>query len=152
MVDVVSLADRSRMMAGIQGKNTKPELIVRRMLFASGYRFRLHRRDLPGAPDIVMPGRKVAVFVHGCFWHMHEGCRFAKMPATRSEFWRIKLEANVARDRRAVESLRALGWRVLCVWECSTRDTEAAAGLQAAMSSWVEGGKPFGEIGAPTRS
>ncbi|CTP83195.1 very short patch repair endonuclease [Xanthomonas translucens pv. arrhenatheri] len=151
MADVVSAADRSRMMAGIQGKNTKPELIVRRMLFASGYRFRLHRRDLPGAPDIVMPGRKVAVFVHGCFWHMHQGCRFAKMPATRPEFWKAKLEANVARDRRAVENLRALGWRVLCVWECSTRDTEAAAGLQAAMSSWIEGGEPFGEIGAPTR-
>ncbi|UZB04358.1 very short patch repair endonuclease [Xanthomonas citri pv. fuscans] len=151
MVDLVSPADRSRMMAGIQGKNTKPELIVRRMLFASGYRFRLHRRDLPGAPDIVMSGRKVAVFVHGCFWHMHEGCRFAKMPATRTEFWKTKLEANVARDRRAVENLRALGWRVLCVWECSTRDTEAAAGLQAAMSSWIEGGEPFGEIGAPTR-
>ncbi|WIH05528.1 very short patch repair endonuclease [Xanthomonas translucens pv. graminis] len=151
MVDLVSPADRSRMMAGIQGKNTKPELIVRRMLFASGYRFRLHRRDLPGAPDIVMSGRKVAVFVHGCFWHMHEGCRFARMPATRPEFWKTKLEANVARDRRAVENLRALGWRVLCVWECSTRDTEAAAGLQAAMSSWIEGGEPFGEIGAPTR-
>ncbi|MBF9172043.1 DNA mismatch endonuclease Vsr [Xanthomonas campestris pv. campestris] len=151
MVDLVSPADRSRMMAGIQGKNTKPELIVRRMLFASGYRFRLHRRDLPGAPDIVMSGRKVAVFVHGCFWHMHEGCRFAKMPATRPEFWKTKLEANVARDRRAVENLRPLGWRVLCVWECSTRDTEAAAGLQAAMSSWIEGGEPFGEIGAPTR-
>ncbi len=151
MVDVVSPADRSRMMAGIQGKNTKPELIVRRMLFASGYRFRLHRRDLPGAPDIVMSGRKVAVFVHGCFWHMHQGCRFARMPATRPEFWKAKLEANVARDRRAVENLRALGWRVMCVWECSTRDTEAAAGLQAAMSSWIEGGEPFGEIGAPTR-
>lgn len=151
MVDVVSPADRSRMMAGIQGKNNKPELIIRRMLFASGYRFRLHRRDLPGAPDIVMSGRKVAVFVHGCFWHMHQGCRFARMPATRPEFWKAKLEANVARDRRAVENLRALGWRVMCVWECSTRDTEAAAGLQAAMSSWIEGGEPFGEIGAPTR-
>lgn len=151
MVDVVSPADRSRMMAGIQGKNTKPELIVRHMLFASGYRFRLHRRALPGAPDIVMPGRKVAVFVHGCFWHMHEGCRFAKMPATRPEFWKTKLEANVARDRRAVENLRALGWRVLCVWECSTRDVHAAAGLQAAMSAWIEGGAQVGEIGAPSR-
>ena len=151
MVDVVSSADRSRMMAGIQGKNTKPELAVRRMLFASGYRFRLHRRDLPGAPDIVMPGRKVAVFVHGCFWHMHQGCRFAKMPATRPEFWKAKLEANVERDRRAVEKLQALGWRVLCVWECSTRDAETAAGLQAAMSAWIEGGEPLGEIGAPSR-
>jgi DNA mismatch endonuclease, patch repair protein len=151
MVDVVSAADRSRMMAGIHSKNTKPELIVRRMLFASGYRFRLHRRDLPGAPDIVMPGRKVVVFVHGCFWHMHQGCRFAKMPATRPEFWKAKLEANVARDGRVVEKLQALGWRVLCIWECSTRDAEAAAGLQAAMRAWIEGGEVFGEIGAPTR-
>lgn len=151
MVDVVSPADRSRMMAGIQGKNTKPELIVRRMLFASGHRFRLHRRDLPGAPDIVMPGRKVAVFVHGCFWHMHQECRFAKMPATRPEFWKAKLEANVTRDCRAVEKLQALGWRVLCVWECSTRNAEAAGGLQAAMNSWIEGGEPYGEIGLPAR-
>jgi DNA mismatch endonuclease (patch repair protein) len=151
MVDVVSPADRSRMMAGIQGKNTKPELIVRRMLFASGYRFRLHRRDLPGAPDIVMPGRKVAIFVHGCFWHMHQGCRYAKMPATRPEFWKAKLEANVERDRHAVEKLQALGWRVLCVWECSTRDVRVAAGLQAAMSAWIEVGAQLGEIGAPSR-
>ena len=151
MVDVVSPADRSRMMAAIQGKNTKPELTVRRMLFASGYRFRLHWRDLPGTPDIVMPGRKVAIFVHGCFWHMHEGCRFSKMPATRPEFWKAKFEANVERDRRAVEKLQALGWRVLCVWECSTRDAETAAGLQAAMGAWIEGGEPLGEIGAPSR-
>ena len=151
MVDVVSPADRSRMMSGIQGKNTKPELTVRRMLFASGYRFRLHRRDLPGTPDIVMPGRKIATFVHGCFWHMHQGCRFAKMPATRPEFWKAKLEANVERDRRAVEKLQMLGWRVLCVWECTTRDVHVAAGLQAAMSAWIEGGAPVGEIGAPSR-
>ena len=148
MADVVSAADRSRMMAGIQGKNTKPELTVRRMLFASGYRFRLHRRDLPGAPDIVMPGRNVAIFVHGCFWHMHHGCRFSKLPATRSEFWKAKLEANVERDRRAVAKLQALSWRVLCVWECSTRDAEAAAGLQAVMSAWLESGESLGEIGA----
>lgn len=152
MVDVVSVADRSRMMSGIQGKNTKPELTVRRMLFASGYRFRLHRRDLPGAPDIVMPSRKVAIFVHGCFWHMHQECRFAKMPATRPEFWKVKLEANIERDRRSVEKLLALGWRALCVWECSTRDGQAASGLQAAMRAWIEGGAQHGEIGLPPQS
>lgn len=151
MVDVVSPAKRSQMMAGIYGKNTKPELIVRRMLFASGYRFRLHRRDLPGAPDIVMPGRKIAIFVHGCFWHMHQGCRFAKLPTTRPEFWKAKLQGNVERDGRAVDKLRALGWRVLCIWECATRDTEAAAVLRATMSSWIEGGELIGEIGAPPR-
>jgi DNA mismatch endonuclease, patch repair protein len=152
MVDIVSPADRSRMMAGIKGKNSQAELLVRRLLFASGYRFRLHRRDLPGTPDIVMPGRKVAIFVHGCFWHLHQGCRYAKMPATRPDFWKAKLEGNVERDRRAVEKLQALGWRVLCVWECSTRDAEAAAGLQDTMSSWIEGNEPLAEIGAQSRS
>ncbi|MCC8688765.1 very short patch repair endonuclease [Xanthomonas campestris] len=147
MVDVVSPADRSRMMAGIKGKNSQPEVLVRRLLFASGYRFRLHRRDLPGTPDIVMPGRKVAIFVHGCFWHLHQGCKYAKMPATRPEFWKAKLEANVARDRRAVETLRSLGWRILCVWECATRNSESASGLQVAINSWIEGGEPLGEIG-----
>lgn len=152
MVDVVSPAQRSRMMAGIQGRNTKPELTVRRMLFAMGYRFRLHRRDLPGAPDIVMPGRKVVIFVHGCFWHMHQGCRLSKMPTTRPEFWTTKLEANVERDRRAVAKLQALGWRVLWIWECSTRDIHAASDLQAAIRAWIEGGNQLGELGAPSRS
>lgn len=151
MVDVVSPADRSRMMAGIKGKNSQPELLVRRLLFASGYRFRLHRRDLPGTPDIAMPGRKIAVFVHGCFWHLHQGCRFAKMPATRADFWKAKLEANVERDRQAIVKLQALGWRVLCVWECATRDAVVAAGLQVAMSSWIESDSAVGEIGAPSR-
>jgi len=151
MADVVSPVKRSQMMAGIRGKNTKPELIVRRMLFASGYRFRLHRQDLPGAPDIVIPWRKVAIFVHGCFWHMHQGCRYAKLPTTRPDFWKAKLEANVERDLRAVNELQALGWRVLCVWECSTRDAATAAELRRAMSLWIEGDELLGEIGMPTR-
>ena len=152
MVDIVTPAKRSQMMAGIQSRNTKPELTVRRMLHGSGYRFRLHRRDLPGVPDIVMPGRKVAIFVHGCFWHQHVGCRHARMPATRPDFWQSKLQANVERDRHAVGQLRILGWRVLCVWECSTRNAGAVATLQAAMGAWIEGGESFGEIGAPSRS
>lgn len=152
MVDVVSSADRSRMMAGIKGKNSQPELLIRGLLFASGYRFRLHRRDLPGTPDIVMPGRNLAIFVHGCFWHLHRGCRYTKMPATRTDFWKAKLEANVERDRRAVGKLQALGWRVLCIWECSTRAAPAAAGLQDAMRAWIESDEQFGEIGAPSQS
>jgi DNA mismatch endonuclease (patch repair protein) len=152
MVDIVSFAERSRMMTGIQGKNTKLELTVRRMLFASGYRFRLHRCDLPGTPDIVMSGRKVAIFVNGCFWHMHQGCRFAKMPTTRTEFWKVKLQANVERDRRVIEKLRTLGWRVLCVWECATHDGPTAAGLQAAMREWIEGDAQLGEMNAPLQS
>lgn len=147
MVDVVPAHVRSRMMSGIQGKDTKPELIVRRMLFASGYRFRLHRKDLPGSPDIVMPGRRVAIFVHGCFWHLHQGCHYAKMPATRPEFWKAKLEANAARDGRAATKLLEQGWRVLSVWECATRDQESLASLQERMRAWIDGGEPVGEIG-----
>lgn len=140
------------MMSGIKGKNSQPELLVRRLLFASGYRFRLHRRDLPGTPDIVIPGRMVAIFVNGCFWHMHTGCRYAKIPATRPEFWKTKLEANVERDHFAVEKLHALGWRVLWVWECAIRDAEASASLQGDMRAWVESDSRLGELGAPTRS
>ncbi|MEP7295232.1 MAG: very short patch repair endonuclease [Burkholderiales bacterium] len=146
MVDVVKPTVRSRMMSGIRGKNTKPEMVVRRASFAAGYRFRLHRRDLPGAPDIVLPGRKVAVFVHGCFWHMHAGCRYARLPSTRPEFWLEKLEGNVARDHRAIESLLADGWRVLTVWECATRGAEPSAAISKALSSWIECSEQTGEI------
>lgn len=148
MVDVVQPAVRSRMMSGIRGKDTKPERLVRRALFAAGYRFRLHRRDLPGSPDIVLPGRRVAVFAHGCFWHMHAGCKNAKMPSSRPEFWRGKLEGNVERDARNVEALAAQGWRVLVVWECATRGQVALAALSESLSSWIEGGESSGEISA----
>lgn len=151
MVDVVSPADRSRMMSGIKDKNSQPELLVRRLLFASGYRFRLHRRDMPGTPDIVMPGRKVAIFVHGCFWHLHQGCPYAKIPATRAEFWRAKLQANMERDRRAVELLHALGWRTLVVWECCIRTERDTQMLKNALSTWIEGDRHFGELSG-TRS
>lgn len=151
MTDVVSPEVRSRMMSGIQGKNTKPELLVRRMLHALGYRFRVHRRDLPGAPDIVLPSRKIAIFVHGCFWHLHEGCQYAKIPSTRPDFWRAKLEANVERDQRSIEKLQAMGWRVLCVWECSTRGAEAAAGIENSLRIWIESDLPLGEIKGATR-
>lgn len=133
-------------MSGIRGKDTKPEMLVRRALFAAGYRFRLHRRDLPGAPDVVLPGRKVAIFAHGCFWHMHAGCKNAKLPSTRPEFWRAKLKGNVQRDRRASESLRVLGWRVLIVWECATRDAATLAPMSETLSQWIESDEPTGEI------
>mgnify|MGYP000970990977 CR=1 FL=1 len=148
MGDVVEPAVRSRMMSGIRGKNTRPEILTRRALFAAGYRFRLHRRDLPGSPDIVLPGRRVAMFVHGCFWHRHSGCHNAKLPSTRQEFWHAKLEGNAARDRQAVASLLAAGWRVLTVWECATRDTEALASLSEMVSRWIESAEPVGEISA----
>lgn len=117
-MDVVDRATRSRMMAGIGGKNTKPELSVRRALHAAGLRFRLHRRDLPGRPDIVLPRHRAAVLVHGCFWHRHPGCRYATTPATNREFWQAKFKGNVERDKRQLRELQLMGWRTFVVWEC----------------------------------
>ncbi|MFK7699334.1 very short patch repair endonuclease [Pseudomonas caspiana] len=123
-MDVVDRATRSRMMSAIRGKDTKPELIVRSFLHAQGYRFRLHRKDLPGKPDIVLPRLKVCIFVHGCFWHRHVGCRYAVMPKSRVDFWTAKLEANVDRDRKTLENLDRCGWNVLIVWECEVKKPE----------------------------
>lgn len=149
MADVVSHAVRARMMSGIKGKDTSPEMLVRSMLHAKGYRFRLHRKDLPGTPDIAMPARKVAIFVHGCFWHAHAGCKFAKLPSTRQDFWKKKLLSNVERDQRATVKLLELGWRVLCVWECVLRDAKAADRLPGILSAWIEGPDNKGEVRGP---
>lgn len=108
-------------MARVRGTNTKPELLVRQLLHALGYRFRLHRRDLAGSPDIVLPRHRRVVFVHGCFWHRHEGCRLASSPKTRKDFWEAKFARNVKRDAEAVSKLRCDGWTVTIVWECETR-------------------------------
>jgi DNA mismatch endonuclease (patch repair protein) len=116
---------RSRNMAAIRGKDTAPELAIRRILHSMGMRFRLHRKDLPGSPDIVLPRHRTVVFVHGCFWHRHEGCRYTTTPKTRQEFWLAKFESNVFRDRRNQANLEQLGWRVLVVWECELRKPEA---------------------------
>lgn len=145
-MDIVDRTTRSRMMAGIRGKHTKPELVVRKALFAAGYRYRLHRRGLPGSPDIVLPSRRVVVFVHGCFWHQHTECKFATTPASRSEFWAPKLAGNVTRDRKAIEALKADGWRVLIVWECATRDPLIVNSLGTLLSSWIVGNDSMGEI------
>jgi DNA mismatch endonuclease (patch repair protein) len=112
---------RSRNMAEIRGKDTVPEIAVRRMLHGMGLRFRLHRKDLPGRPDIVLSKHRMVVFVHGCFWHRHEGCPYTTTPKTRQEFWLTKFDANVARDRRNQAELERLGWRVFLVWECELR-------------------------------
>lgn len=112
-------------MAAIKGRNTKPEILVRQILHAHGFRFRLHRRDLPGRPDIVLPKYKTVVFVNGCFWHQHVGCKFATKPSSRAEFWEAKLTRNVARDFENTAKLAELGWRVIVVWECELREANA---------------------------
>lgn len=108
-------------MSRIRTKNTKPEMVVRRLLHRLGYRYRLHARDLPGSPDIVFRPRQVALFVHGCFWHRHRGCSLAYEPKTRADFWSEKFKENVKRDERVKRQLEALGWRVITVWECDVR-------------------------------
>lgn len=122
MVDVVDPATRSRMMSGIRGKNTKPEILVRKYLHGRGLRFRLHVKELPGKPDLVFPRYRTVVFVHGCFWHHHAGCKYATTPSNRADFWKNKLSENVARDQYQVAALNGIGWRVLVVWECELRD------------------------------
>jgi DNA mismatch endonuclease (patch repair protein) len=119
-VDVFSPQKRSSIMGRVRGVDTSPELTLRRSLHALGYRFRLHARHLPGRPDIVFPARKVAVFVHGCFWHRHH-CSRGGMPSSNVAFWRKKLEGNVARDRRVRKSLRRMGWQAVVVWECQLK-------------------------------
>lgn len=128
MVDIVDAATRSRMMSGIRGKDTQPELRLRSALHRRGLRFRVHKSGLPGRPDIVFPSRRAVVLVHGCFWHRHEKCRFATTPATRPEFWASKFGGNIERDKRNLAELRSMGWRARIVWECEIRrDVEASA-------------------------
>lgn len=117
------------MMAGIRGRDTLPEMRVRRFLHAAGLRFRLHSRRLPGRPDVVLPRYKAAVFVHGCFWHRHPGCPYATTPSTRETFWSSKFEANVARDARNANDARVAGWTPLVIWECETAREEALDAL-----------------------
>ena len=151
MTDVVSPKKRSEMMAGIRGSDTTPELRVRRALFSMGYRYRLHRKDLPGTPDIVLPARRVAIFVNGCFWHGHAGCRFAKIPSTRTEFWTQKFEQNRQRDRSAVAALLEKKWRVLVVWECFTRKSPQETAIAVAIKQWMDSTSVQGELDAIAR-
>ena len=123
MADHVSPEGRSRIMRAIRSAHTKPELIVRKLLHSQGYRYRLHRRDLPGKPDIVFPSRKKIIFVHGCFWHQHESskCQISQKPRSNKNYWLPKLERNKQRDREAQDKLKALGWKVLVLWECEVK-------------------------------
>lgn len=120
-MDIVDQATRSKMMGKIKAKNTRPEIIVRKYLHANGYRFRLHRKDLPGNPDIVLSNLKTCIFVHGCFWHRHPNCKYATIPKTRPEFWQEKFENNVKRDLKGISRLQIEGWTVLIIWECELK-------------------------------
>lgn len=127
MMDIVDKATRSLMMGRIRGKDTKPEMIVRRLAHRLGFRFRLHRRDLPGSPDLVFPGRHKVVFVHGCYWHRHPGCPMAYEPKSNVAFWKQKFAENVARDERVLVELRRKGWDPVIIWECETKDLDHVA-------------------------
>ncbi len=138
MIDVVDKKTRSRMMAGIRGRDTRPELKVRRYLHAAGLRFTLHSSRLPGRPDIALPKYRTAIFVHGCFWHRHPGCRFAAEPKSNMEFWNQKFAINVRRDDRKSKALAALGWTVLIIWECETNSEQALDKLVWRIQAHVE--------------
>ena len=132
-MDIVSEEQRSYNMSRIRGKNTKPELAVRSMLHSMGCRFTVNgplNRKLPGKPDIVLPKYKTVIFVHGCFWHGHQGCKDFRIPKTRTEWWKAKIEGNVARDKRQQEELRKLGWKVVVIWECELRNLKNLSQLE----------------------
>lgn len=128
MTDIMTREERSALMSRIGSRNTKPEMRVRRLLHGLGYRYRIHRKDLPGCPDIVFVSKRKVIFVHGCFWHRHAGCKLAAEPKTRVGFWKNKFRKNVERDASAVAALVEMGWDVLTVWECETRDLEKLEG------------------------
>ena len=148
MVDVVTPEKRSQMMAGIRAKNTKPELLIRSGLHRLGYRFRLHDRCLPGKPDIVLRKYKSAIFVHGCFWHVHE-CNIFKWPQTRENFWRTKLLRNREVDSKSIAAIQGLGWRTAVVWECAIRgaSSKTIPTVLGELDDWLQGGRSNLEIG-----
>ena len=141
-MDTFSSVRRSEVMGRIKGKDTAPEMVVRRLLHQLGYRFRLHRRDLPGCPDLVLPKYHAAIFIHGCFWHQHRGCHRCTSPKTREEWWRNKLNRNVERDRSNLKRLTELGWRVLVLWECEIKRSD---GLMENLVGFLGRGRTPGE-------
>ena len=147
MADVVDAATRSRMMSGIRGKNTKPELIIRKALHARGFRYRIHCKDLPGNPDLCLPKYRAVIFVHGCFWHGHD-CHLFKWPKTRPEFWREKIARNRAVDAAAREKLLAEGWRLATVWECALkgRTRRTIEDVAEQLASWLTSDEPVFEL------
>jgi DNA mismatch endonuclease, patch repair protein len=149
MADTVTPAVRSRMMAGIKGRDTKPEMILRRGLHGKGFRFRLHTSHLPGKPDMVFPKHRAVIFANGCFWHGHD-CPLFKWPSTRQDFWKAKITGNRDRDGRVKASLLAAGWRVMTVWECAlkVRRGNAVEEVIARCSKWLMSSRKSAEIRA----
>jgi DNA mismatch endonuclease, patch repair protein len=146
-MDVLTREQRRRCMARIKGRNTKPEVVLRKALFSLGFRYRLHQKRLPGTPDLVFPKYHAVVFIHGCFWHGHQ-CNLFVVPATNTAFWMKKIGGNRARDERAVTALRALDWRVMTVWECAVRgpDRQRLDTLAMKISRWLLAKKPVSEF------
>lgn len=136
MADRISAAQRSENMRRIKGTGTTPEMVVRRLVHSMGYRYRLHRKNLPGKPDLVFGPRRKVIFVHGCFWHQHSGCRAGRLPASNTSYWHPKFERNVRRDVQARSDLERDGWSVLVIWDCETKDVE---GLGARLRSFLNG-------------
>jgi len=147
-MDTVDKKTRSRIMASVGQRNTGPELKLRRVLHKKGLRYRLHDKKLPVSPDLVFPRFRTVVFVHGCFWHAHEGCKFATKPSTRKNFWKEKFEANRKRDRRNYEALTKLGWRVLIVWECAIKGINEIKihELGLYVNQWIRSSEKFREV------
>ena len=144
MTDVVDRATRSRMMSGIRAKNTKPEIVLRRKLHRAGLRYRLHGTKLPGKPDLVLTSRRAVIFVHGCFWHRHNGCHWSNTPASNAEFWAAKFERNAERDAEVNAALRSEGWRVAVVWECGLRAPHVQATVSRLLA-WLRSDSEFFE-------
>ncbi len=137
-LDPLTKAERSERMSRIRGKDTKPEMVVRRLVHSLGYRFRLHKKDLPGKPDLAFPGRKKVIFVHGCFWHLHKPCNHYRYPKTRLDFWEPKLEGNRKRDRRNRAKLHRMEWSSMVIWECQIKDPAALARTEKRVRKFLE--------------
>lgn len=144
MADVVDKTTRSRMMANITGRNTKPELFIRSELHKQGFRFRIHVKKVKGTPDLILKKYSALIFVHGCFWHGHD-CRYFKLPETRKEFWKNKIEGNKNRDANIIAALKKDGWRICVVWECALRSKKRSEHISQ-ITKWITGNRKFREI------
>jgi DNA mismatch endonuclease, patch repair protein len=151
-MDNKTAAERSRNMSKIRSVDTKPELVIRKRLFADGFRYRLHDKKLPGKPDIVLKKYRAAVFINGCFWHGHEGCKYSRIPETHADFWKEKIGRNKERDAKERQALTNAGWRVLVIWTCALRNKAAVESTYDALKKWLtEDSSDFAEIPLSTK-